>query len=239
LTRTQAQFTHTLPFLDASSEHAAVAFPLGQGWVVGMSGLYGSVLPFRRIDAQGREAGTVEIYDMVWTGTAAMEAAEGLAAGGSVKYYLSHLAAYEARGMAFDLGILYRVLSGRTRLFLGASVTNLGAPVRYIEDTDPLPGRMRLGAGYGSWERNGSRHLFGIDAEVPLVRGEDRLLDLGYEWWLIPSFFLRTGYRVGTPTGNISFGFGAAISEWRMDYAYVPFGSIGETHQFSVLRNLQ
>lgn len=63
---------------------------------------------------------------------------------------------------------------------------------------------------------------------------------LGCEYWLLNMVGLRAGYKYGYHTdslGNIvgiTGGLSLRAFNFQLDYAFVPFGELGDTHRFSL-----
>jgi hypothetical protein len=68
-------------------------------------------------------------------------------------------------------------------------------------------------------------------------------LKFGFEYGIDGSFFLRAGYilnfidnRLGDLGGNLTAGIGIKIDQLSFDYAWIPYGDLGQTHRLAVSR---
>lgn len=155
---------------------------------------------------------------------------DGVDAGVAVKLIRSTIDTKSAVAGAVDLGATYRAGNG-TKYSLG--LLNLGTPMKFDEKADPLPLDLRAGAAFTP-----AKNLtLGLTLDEYLV---DRKFyaAVGAEYWLRGAFALRGGYRYGLDTGNLggmaglSLGLGIKVQGLGLDYAYVPFGDLGDTHRF-------
>lgn len=198
-----------------------------------------SVVGLYMDDLERREGPTSEpighfgVFDFAFTGNYSRRLTESLDVGGSVKYLHQKIDTELARGVAVDLGAIYRV-PAVTGLSAGVSIENLGPQMSFIEDKFDLPVLFRVGTAYDTPvpALNGDLLLSG-DAVVP--NDGDLKTHLGIEFEYADMFALRAGYRMGWDNQNVSVGFGAKIRGIRIDYAYVPFYSdLGDTHRVSL-----
>ncbi|PIU18675.1 MAG: hypothetical protein COT18_09980 [Elusimicrobia bacterium CG08_land_8_20_14_0_20_59_10] len=153
-----------------------------------------------------------------------------LDAGVSVKFIYSTIYTKSAFAAAADAGVIYRA-TGKMRLAL--VVQNLGTKMKFDEDSDPLPLCLRSGILYKASED------LNISGEVSEYLQDEKFYPaLGAEYWFRKSFALRAGYKFGYDTQNLgsvvglSVGFGVKASGLGVDYAFIPFGDLGNIHRF-------
>jgi hypothetical protein len=171
----------------------------------------------------------------------------GIGMGGTMKIIRQTIGEFSATAYAVDAGVLYR-MRGKP-ISLGASLTNLGTEVKFIDRGFPLPMTMRFGATFGMTRK--FPHALSVQVDVP--RDNDIALRLGLEYLGFGPFALRAGYRttsgaqrtaalgrsLGSQAGSISefygmfMGTGFRSKFGNMDYALLPFGELGNTHRFS------
>lgn len=162
-------------------------------------------------------------------------------AGIVVKYLRSHLSRYDADAVAVDLGLQAPVADG---LRAGIAVMNIGPPIRFIEQADPLPATLQGGVERKFDPLWGNQLNVLADVEAPL-QGRLRL-HFGVEDWLGESFALRAGYLLdnGQSLNGLTAGFGVRINQeglvFSFNYAFRPvyydgFNSYEAQHLFGVL----
>ncbi|RMH54416.1 MAG: hypothetical protein D6679_13790, partial [Candidatus Hydrogenedentota bacterium] len=68
------------------------------------------------------------------------------------------------------------------------------------------------------------------------ARRDDAIIRGGGEYWVGKVLALRLGYD-GSVTGvdnGLTGGLGIRWEEFSLDYAFMPFGEIGENHRFGI-----
>jgi len=133
-------------------------------------------------------------------------------------------------GWGFDAGAFARdVVPG---LNVAAAVQNMGTMSKFVAEAPKLPTTLRAGAAY---EHPISK--FGslmVTAEAEGVRDNTPMFKGGVEYRAPGYVAIRVGYVQGLDTQNISFGLGFFISQFRLDYAFIPYReNLGEGHRFS------
>lgn len=181
------------------------------------------------------EAGSFSSSDMAFTFAYAKKdfmagTINGLNAGLAVKFIRSSIDENNAFAAAVDAGAIYRASE---KVNFSLAVQNLGTKMKFEEDSDPLPIDIRAGM------------LYRPSADLNLVAEVNEYLQdekfypsFGAEYWLREALALRGGYKFGYDTENLgaevglSLGFGIKVSGLGVDYAYLPFGELGNVHRF-------
>jgi len=153
--------------------------------------------------------------------------------GVTAKYIESSIAGIKARTVAADLGYT-RAFTG-SPVSLALAVHNLGAPMKYIDQEDPLP--LTLSAGL----------MIGVLPGVNLALDASRLVhdgetsfSVGSEYAVMPGLSLRSGYMAETGAGGLgngagfNAGVGIMLMDARLDYAVTPFGELGSAQRISL-----
>lgn len=233
-TRQQIGFTHNTLFLDLDYNYLGYLLPLSHGGVLGISGLYVDLggVDRREVDAAGdptASLGRAEGSDLAFSATYARTLRDFLDLGATVKILNERLADHSASAFAVDLGAKWRPpVPGLT---LGLSLSNLGTSLKFVRESDDLPITLRLGAGYRS---SGGR--WGLVGDVVWVKNQDFEGKIGGEVWVWPE---HLAFRAGANSANDAgrgFTVGAAFkwNDLNLDYAYVPFGSLGDQNLISL-----
>lgn len=172
----------------------------------------------------------------------------GLALGGTVKYIGQSIGGQGASSYAVDLGALKR-LPG-TPLSFGLGIANLGKPIRFIEQADPLPRTIRAGVTYGLTPK--FPHAISLQFDLPRDAGP--VIRLGAEYLGFGPFSLRAGYRtysrrqrdvalgkaLGSSASGLSeftgmfLGLGFRSRLGTLDYSLLPYGELGNSHRLSL-----
>lgn len=159
------------------------------------------------------------------------EVAPGVSLGGNLKYVRVSLDSFSGNAVALDVGGLYK--TPVDNLTAGLSVQNLGTKI----GPDPLPLAFKGGAAYKMFEQK-----LALAADVDWLAVDQRAyLDLGAEYWVQKILAVRAGYQLGRgrdQLGSSLVGFGAGMGikheRFSLDYAFVPFGDLGDTHRMTV-----
>jgi hypothetical protein len=230
----QIGFQHTEWFQGVNQDYLGVTGPVGHraraGLVVNTAGVNGLLRATENADGTlAATGGTFGARDLAVSAHYGMRMSEVLSLGGALRVVNSKLDNVSATGFAADLGARLRIeqIQGLT---LGVSVTNVGTGLKYIRDKDDFPWAIRVG---GAYEVPRANLLLAGD----LVKFSDRDIDggVGVEWRPIDFVRLRGGYRTqGRDVGKgLTGGIGFNFAGLELDYAYVPFGVLGESHRIS------
>jgi len=218
---------YTRWFADITHAFLGYAQSLNEKNALGASLLYLGATDTKR-DEWGEEMGSFGIAEIAPTIGYAHKFGRRISIGGSVKYISQKLEDEVAGGFAFDVGGLYK--TPLKNLTLGASIQNIGAEIKFIEEGDALPRNIKLGVAY-----KGIKDLtLALDVNLP---GDGEIYGcIGYEYWVANSTALRIGYRGGPGDEGIGVTTGAGFRAGRisLDYAFVSYGDLGNTHRISL-----
>jgi hypothetical protein len=242
---------------DTSLQHLAVAAPMPFGFVtdeypavLGFGAMFASEgsIDVTTLDGSGNAGPTSTLNagrDMVLSATFAQHVFDDVhhsdgklylnehLFGATVKYIRSTLVEnYTAQSVAVDIGYMYKL--PEYNLNLGASVLNLGSPVKYDTVGDPLPTSIRGGFGYKIPFPLADSHVtFTGDIEHFTNEVETRKL-IGVEYVHERFFSARGGWRFGDTLGGPTFGVGFHASGIEVDYGFMVAGDLSSSHRISV-----
>ena len=109
---------------------------------------------------------------------------------------------------------------------------NIGPSVTYIKGKENLPLTLRLGAAYGF---NVLDHPTTTSLDLAKTRSEKTIVGLGVESYMTERFLARLGFNSRNSAGSgVTVGVGWRVRDFELDYALVPFGSLGNAHRFSI-----
>jgi len=235
VSKTSLSFTHYASFVDTDYEYLSFAMPyypnLG---TFGASLLFDSTYNFDQIDSFGNVVGKVNNYDMLFTASYGNQIMPGICAGANVKYFMSELYKYTKKGIAADLGMLFKIASVPD-VFAGINLQNIGYQTAYISVPDTLPLNLKAGLGIKNKFNDIISFTGAMDVNRLLVSNEPPTLDIGAELALYDTVFLRGGFGFRYSDNNLSVGLGFEIEKKAMlSYAYQPFDMLGDTHRLSL-----
>lgn len=151
--------------------------------------------------------------------------------------YLLH-----ADGYGGDVGVQSRFYGRRLTYDLAFAAQNLGIGQKFDRERDTLPTRIKIGAAV----RPTRPLLISADVIAHVANNPHGALGMEYSW--APARGIKAAMRggfnsltlddLGAHTG-FTAGMGLALSDLSFDYAFVPFGALGDAlHRFSVSWNL-
>lgn len=227
--------THIVWFGEVQDETLYYQQPLAANWGIGAGLTYLHMDTIAARDSAGAMTGTsYEASDMALSLGIGKILVETLLVGTNIKVIQSKLADKKAQSYAVDAGIIWKDLMGK--LAAGAIVQNIGTKIKFDQESDPLPLAVRAGILYSPFEERNL--LLACDSDSYLKDGKINI-HTGLEYWLTSYFALRAGYKTNTiadldTTSGISAGIGINIGSLDLDYAFVPYGILGDTHRISM-----
>jgi hypothetical protein len=225
--------------LDIHSGFLGYVLPRPNGLRLGAALNYFSYGEFQETtveDPTGSQLGTFGALDLAISFTAAYPLRNGLSLGGTAKVIYSKIEDYSSDAYALDVGGLYLLPDGRTRV--GLSVQNLGFQRSgYASDhRDGLAPIFRAGACH---RLAGLPLLLSMDLYQPVDHHLN--VNLGGELQPAETLFLRLGWtslgldqKVGTDRDDLagfSAGVGVKWQKYRLDYAYSSQAELGDVHR--------
>ncbi len=227
-------YTYNKWFQDITHHFVGGAVPTPVGvFGLGVTMLGMDDLEKRTADVADAE-GTFKAQDMAIAVAYGKAITESLMVGGSVKMLSSKIDDESASGVAVDLGALMK--TGVQGLNVGFAVTNLGGKYKFIDEGDPLPMTIKLGAGYKILN-----DALTLAADVIYPNDNDVLFGTGVEYALKfgdgGALALRTGYKTGVDTGGLSglgAGIGISYQMFGFDFAWTPYGDLGDAMRGSL-----
>lgn len=158
-----------------------------------------------------------------------------------------------AQSIAIDFGCIYDVPVAKG-LSVAGCFQNLGNQTRaFFEEKEPMPTSINFGTAYKKIihrkenKKNNSEettpqpesgpNIITVAMDINFPSDNSPNIRIGGEYTFSNGISIRSGYRTGTgfdfPSG-LCGGLGYDSSEYRIDYAFVPYGSLGNTHRISL-----
>jgi hypothetical protein len=226
-------FMHAGYFEESAYQCAALSQNLGRfgTWGLGVQRMtYGE---FQDVDNTGQILGTTfspnDLGVTLGVGKSFNNRTDG---GVAVKYISSKIKA-SASTMAYDFGLRFRA---NARWAFSASASNFGGGLQYQQVEDDLPQTFRLGSAYktGRWVSAG---------DIVLPKGADAFAAIGTEYSFPLSasvLSVRAGYNTRHTDSELeglagmNVGLGVHFGRILIDYAFSPYGELGDVHRASV-----
>jgi hypothetical protein len=200
--------------------------------VFGVAAQYLSYGSIQQLDDTGLQTGSFSPADMCVSLSYAAKY-EGVDLGVNVKY-ISLKIVDSASAYAADIGAQYKVLDNK--LTLGLAAQNMGTQIKFINEADPLPFNIKLGGAYTI----NSNWLAVLDVNAPIDNAV--YFGAGAEYCYKVKEKMALIGRIGYNTENIQTGglngvtggIGIGYAGYCLDYAFVPYGDLGNTNRISL-----
>jgi len=246
LTGSELAGAHTAYFQGISYEVLGFAYPFGRQEKRSRHALALGIYHLGIGDIERRASdttdpiGTFGASDGAYSLSYAYGASPSLGLGLTGKYIVQDIDTYHARAYAFDAGLLYKPNPEASRpVSLAAVLRNAGSRPSFVSgQSDPLPFSTTLGLGYQAVPRR-----LALNLDLSKYRDTGLFVALGGEY--------RHPFREGI-TGALRFGYssqrkdndglngvalgaGIGFHKASFDFAWVPFGHLGDTFRYSLL----
>jgi len=228
------QMMHAVWFESIYYDFFSYAQPVGPWCVMGMGVQYLSAGEIDELDAAGSWTGTFSPTDLA-VSFAWAEDFEDLLVGASVKLIMMEITS-TAQAIAGDIGIMYPLLIDR--VMVGFSMQNIGGTARFDTAAEGLPVNARLGVAVRAREQ----WIISCDINTPI--DYNPYACVGTEYMLGQyadvSMSLRAGYSTHMSKSELdgisglAGGVGFRLWDAGVDYAWVPYGDLGQTHRVSL-----
>ncbi len=235
----EIQLFHASLFQNLNYEFAGAVIPLRPGTVLGLAGALNHTPAFNSTNNPSAVLG--EASDLAFGVGLARQFGPCLSFGLGGKFVQSKLMASSANGMGLDGGLL--LTTKNKRFSLGLSAQNIGEMGAFSSQStrEKLPASYRAGLAGRFWAQKKFRPLLSVEAQK--TPREDPVFHSGVEIWvgsMEKCVAFRAGYQSNKLTKNLgdlvgaSFGTGIRFQSLQFDYAFVPYGLLGDTQRFSV-----
>ncbi len=175
------------------------------------------------------ERGQFQFYDFVPQLGVSYRWNNAISTGFQIKYLQERIDEVSASGIAFDLGMLYKLPIDF--LSIGAAVQNLGPGINFDQTKEKLPLTYRMGVAYQL-----PAYMFTFSFDAVKTINEDWQFYPGLELEFMNSVALRAGYQFDTEIGagyNVGAGF-KFLDNYQINYVFSPAGILGSTHRAEI-----
>lgn len=226
--RYEASFMHNQFYEGVTQEYISLATP--RGWGLSFNYLSFGGVPKTTV-ANPDSLGTTGLSDLAVSAGYGKRFGNLLSLGAELKMIRESIDGISAQGYAADFGALYDVpqVSG---LSIGGALQNIGPPIKFQGANENLPLNARFGTAYRFTTQ---KQKCTITLDLTKERSEAPIVLLGAEMILAEKFPVRFGYSGQNDSGlGITFGAGYRHRDFDFDYAFAPYGALGNAHRFSV-----
>lgn len=229
----EIELMHLAWLQDINYEHLAYAKETGMGVIGGAV----SMVNVKDMDEWVEDSGVAEYKgnfnasDMALSLSYAREL-RGIMIGGNLKHIFQKIKDKKASTLGLDLGVLSKTpVDGLTA---GATIQNIGGKLKFVSESDPLPLIIKAGVAY----RLPANKDVVITGDLNLPNDNDLSVRAGIEWGIAigeNKLLLRGGYKSGVDLGEFTAGLGFVKAGMCLDYAFVPYGDLDDTHRVSLM----
>lgn len=223
---------HAVWVEDIFYDWVSYAHPAGKAGVLGIGIQYLSYGDIREIDETGLEGNNFSPSDFATTISFAEEI-YGTSFGFNMKYISSKIKK-KATAFAIDIGWMHKIMDNK--ISLGLVFQNIGTKMKFVDEEDSLPINIRLGGAY----KVRDKWIVSLDVSAPIDNEINGGIGVENNYKLSDNINIawRIGYNTKTTDvgglGGYSLGLGGNFKRYRVDYAFVPFGDLGDTHRISI-----
>lgn len=228
-------------------QYLAYAQRLNETSVLGGAVRYMDAGDIDNTDMSGNRVGSFRprnyVYEAGWAQSISdlADAERDIDLGVTGRYFHSDLVAH-ASGFGGDIGVQAHFPENRMPLHFSFVAQNLGRGQKFDQIRDSMPFRGRLGAAVqpSPYSILSMEAVFPVSNQPYGAAGLELTLDAPNS----VKGFLRAGYNSLNQFSGLegfkgaSFGVGVKLLNATIDYAFVPFGILGEAHRFSITWNL-
>lgn len=172
------------------------------------------------------ELGNFSPHDMALNVSYAKPLNPHLMAGGRLNVIQQNIDNSNGFGVSLDAGLQY--LNLFQGFDLGAVVHQLGSQVKVGDTPYAMPLIVNVGASYSPFQKQ-VRVLY----ESNLATDNAVQSGVGVEGWFWDTMALRGGYKFGYLNGY-TLGMGFKVEALKLDYAFIPYGELGNTQRLTV-----
>ena len=178
----------------------------------------------------GVNAGNFSGHDLAIGLSYGAQFGEGWAYGVTAKAFSSQIDDVTATAIAGDLGLMWRPV--KSNFALGFALKNFGSTVKYEVATERLPLVFRGGGEWTPFKAKDGSSILRVTADIEKVSREGISGFFGAEYTFAKMLSIRVGYDGALSVDNgLTVGGGVNIKDFELDYAYVPFGDVGNNHR--------
>ena len=219
-------------FVDENQGYVGYAAPARGGgtWSAGLNYLVVAGIEKRAGDTENPDS-SFSNQNFALGASYARSFGEVASGGVTLKYVRAALDSLKENAMAADAGLLSR--TPLENVTAGVAVRNFGSNI----GPDSMPLTFKGGVAYKAL---GGKLL--LAGDVDWIATERRgYVSAGGEFWIAPNLAARAGYQFGhgpdqlrSKLAGLGAGLGLKLGRFALDYAFQPYGDLGNTHHLTL-----
>ncbi|MCE5300443.1 MAG: PorV/PorQ family protein [Spirochaetia bacterium] len=156
---------------------------------------------------------------------------DNFSVGATFKLMSENIDSFSGFNITADMGLIYKAVFNGSYMRLGGVVSNLGSSLKLDRTDFDSPVLWKFGMSEQMKLFNGTVL---VSAQAVIHPDYDPLYSLGAEYWILDMAALRAGYKLGA-FNQFTVGAGVRWSGWELDYGFVKYDELGNTHRISLL----
>jgi hypothetical protein len=231
LSNKEIAFSYNMLLAEISQGFLGLVYPYDKKHTIGVSATfldYGKIQGYDKNNIPTEEFTT---NDMLFSSSLGYKITEQFFTGITIKILQEKLENESIMNFGSDIGIIYKI--GKIISF-GATIRNIGTKIDFINKKMILPTTYDFGCGISLIEK-----IFNIGLVCSKPVDYNPEIGFGAEYILKEIVAFRIGYKyqnmntVYDGIANLSVGVGIKYLSFTFDYAFVPYGALGNTHYLS------
>ncbi|MFA5779972.1 MAG: PorV/PorQ family protein [Elusimicrobiota bacterium] len=219
---------------DINFENVSFNVPLKNKFSFGAGFEYLGVSKIKGQDTQLSLQRDFNSYDFSSIGGLSYLFNKNFSAGAAVRYIEEKIDDEKSSAGSFDIGTIYRKkINSHKNFSLAGAVQNIPLiKPQFIDKKEELPTKFVVG---GSYKPLGEMLLLSTD--LVMIKSSKPAANLGCEVLIYDVLKVRSGYKFDPAfesSSRLTFGLGIVFNSLSVDYAYLPFESLTDTHIFSI-----
>lgn len=198
---------------------------------VGLFGLYAT--DTRRDETTGNELGEFVDSNTYLSVAYGRALSSRLSFGLGLKFLSNRLDAYKSSNIAFDLAGLSLLTQ---EISFGLNLQNIGTGIKFSGEMEKVPLNLKAGT---AWRPSGKNWSLALDLNAPWDAPPS--VHAGGEYGFAKGLSVRAGYKHKTQKVHLgglygfSAGWGLTLKNCRLDYAFTPYGDLGnDAHRLTL-----
>lgn len=226
LNKKEISITHTEWIANSKFDFIGYAQP-STNQTIGLGLTYLSYGEIEAYNKNRQQIGTFSAQDLAITTSYSKFLTNSLSIGLNFKFIQQNIESEKAAGFGFDLGILKKLT--QIPLQIGFAFKNIGPELKFIKKSYPLPLTLSVGACYTLF----NFLILASDINYEPINNHFGV-SFGSEYTPISSLSLRLGYLLTKEKiSTIGAGFGLKLFNCHLDYCFLPYSVLGDTHRLS------
>lgn len=229
----ELSLSHNSYLADGYYETAEFAYPLPDWGTLAFGVNYFDYGAIENRDSSGNLSGSYNPYDISFGGAFGFPIVDALFAGFRTQWIKEDISGTGYSCMVWDLGLLSKL---QPNFSIGFDLKNIGVESGNYN----LPLELLLGVAYRIAMAQEDRHTLLLTAEMDNSFQNVSSFKAGFEYAFQNRYFIRAGCSTDLTENNLedvnglSFGAGAALGHFQLDYAFTFEGDLGNVQRLSL-----